>query len=78
MEYEDRSLFACGVGAHAGLCNIWFYTNILLRFPVMSKLYKPNGEKECERRRKQIARGQLKEENGLVVKNAKEASPGSE
>jgi hypothetical protein len=34
---------------------------------LMSKLYKPNGKKECERRRKQIANGQLKEENGLVV-----------
>ena len=31
----------------------------------MSKLYKPNGEKECARRRKQIEEGRLKPENGL-------------
>jgi hypothetical protein len=35
----------------------------------MSKTYKPNGERECARRRRQIAEGKLKVENGLEVVN---------
>lgn len=31
--------------------------------------YQPNGARECERRRKQIARGQLTVSNGLVLAN---------
>lgn len=30
------------------------------------KMYEPNGDRETERRRRQIARGQLKAENGLA------------
>jgi hypothetical protein len=29
--------------------------------------YQPHGKRECERRRRQIERGQLKAENGLVI-----------
>lgn len=42
--------------------------NTVYRFPRprSSRVYKPNGKRECARRMRQIAKGMLREENGLV------------
>lgn len=38
-----------------------------VRPPITPKSIAYKSERECERRKRQIARGQLKEENGLIV-----------